>query len=105
MIMPWRLTIDINKHVSKAQDCSGEQANAACAQAILDELRLYTLRILSDPKFVHDADEVVGALEALLERLEDLVSFGSDCAQDNINDLLADLYDWGDHYRIWLGLP
>jgi hypothetical protein len=101
--MNWRLTIDIKKYLTEG-NCTIGQVNADCAKAILQELQPYSLSILDNPRFLADAQEVVDELESVMEQLSYLAWLGDECEQDAVNDALDRLYDWGDAYRIWLGL-
>jgi len=87
----WIKTIDIKPILRRDQTNKDPEYVAAIGKEIAAAVRASTTE-----------DEKTFALLDALDCLEDIEP-GPD-AVDDFNSALAELYDWADHYRVWLGL-
>lgn len=83
----WDYKIDVKQYLSADDSVSSVQI---ASKGVVCELKKLPTR------YQDAVEEFIYNFEELAEDSE------ADC--DYFNDLLNDLYDWADDYRVWLGL-
>lgn len=103
----WDLTIPV-KSVLKDYEAQGDSIKPEHAAELCQRLHtLLTSRIprewleCNHPKFCYDLEDLLGAFEDAGH--PDYYSPDIGSPADQVDELLSDLYDWGDKFRVWIG--